>query len=160
SFAGAFKVTPGADGQKSLSYGLSAVNGTATNLVDSATGSTVLLKQVSTTEVDGYVKIGGVDTTVFKLTVDGAGSVTRESDRGGKERSADAGTDNSEGVTLGANLVALTATVTDNDNDTATNHIDLGPQITIHDDGPAIAVNATSVALNVDESFIPVIGSG
>ncbi|WGR96332.1 DUF5801 domain-containing protein (plasmid) [Bradyrhizobium sp. ISRA435] len=83
SFAAAFTVHAGADGQQSLTYGLSITNAT-TNLVDSVTNSTVLLKQVSATEVDGYVTIGGVDTTVFKLTVNGTGSVTMEIDRGVK----------------------------------------------------------------------------
>ncbi|WGR92987.1 DUF5801 domain-containing protein [Bradyrhizobium sp. ISRA435] len=159
SFAAAFTVHAGADGQQSLTYGLSITNAT-TNLVDSVTNSTVLLKQVSATEVDGYVTIGGVDTTVFKLTVNGTGSVTMEIDRGVKEASADANTDSNEGTTLGANLVALTATVTDNDGDTASQKIDLGPQITVHDDGPTITASGNLNTLSVDESFIPVIGSG
>ncbi|MCL2715475.1 MAG: hypothetical protein FWD68_13035, partial [Alphaproteobacteria bacterium] len=41
-------------------------------------------------------------------------------------------------VTLAANLVSVTATVTDNDGDQQSAHFDLGPQITIYDDGPAL----------------------
>jgi hypothetical protein len=55
----------------------------------------------------------------------------------------------------------LVATVTDNNNETATASIDLGPQITIHDDGPSIDVanqgegeEGRGLSLSVDESFL------
>jgi hypothetical protein len=56
--------------------------------------------------------------------------------RGVKEATADPNGDTSEGISLSAGLVSLTATVTDNDLDQKSASIDLGPQITIHDDGP------------------------
>ncbi len=127
----------------------------------SITGQTVTLVQNGSNEVDGVVTISGQQVDVFKLTVDSSGDVKVEIDRGVVETHADAGTDSNEAVQLGANLVSLTATVTDNDGDTASASIDLGPQISIHDDGPVItSVTSGLATFNVDESAIPVIGSG
>src|SRR6185437_1313142 len=70
------------------------------------------------------------------------------------------GADANEGVTLGAGLVSVVATVTDNDGDKASASVDLGPQVTIHDDGPVVTVSGSAPALSVDESAIPTIGSG
>ncbi|WP_292593349.1 DUF5801 repeats-in-toxin domain-containing protein, partial [Mesorhizobium sp.] len=95
---------------------------------------------------------------VFTLTVDASGHVTMTELRGVKEATASLG-DTSEGVSLSSGLVSVTATVTDNDGDTAKASIDLGSQITIHDDGPAISATGTAPTLSVDESFIPGIGS-
>src|SRR5262249_21373360 len=52
-------------------------------------------------------------------------------------------------------------TVTDNDGDTATGTVDLGPNLVIDDDGPLVAANPDfeSSPLEVDESFIAGIGS-
>jgi len=47
--------------------------------------------------------------------------------------------------------VTLTATVTDNANNTASASIDLGPQLSIHDDGPIAAIAPTQATVTVDE---------
>jgi VCBS repeat-containing protein len=157
SFASAFHIVGGADGAASVAYGLHIDNAT-TNLVDSVSGQTVTLLTHGANEVDGVVTLAGVQTTVFKLTVNAStGQVGMEIDRGVKEGDP---TNANEGVTLGSGLVSVVANVTDYDGDTATAKIDLGPQITIHDDAPAITTSGTAPALTVDESFIPTIGSG
>jgi hypothetical protein len=135
-FGSHFSVIAGADGQLgNTAFSLTIGNAT-TNLVDSKTGQTVLLATNGTSEVDGYVMIGGVQTNVFTLTVDATGHVTFTELRGVKEATADPNGDTSEGVSLSSGLVSLVATVTDNDGDKASASIDLGPQITVHDDGP------------------------
>ncbi len=153
SFSGDFNVvTAGADGEQSLAYALTITHAT-TNLVDSITGQTVTLVQNGSNEVDGVVTISGQQVDVFKLTVDSSGDVKVEIDRGVVETHADAGTDSNEAVQLGANLVSLTATVTDNDGDTASASIDLGPQISIHDDGPlGPTVTLGTAVVGVDET--------
>ncbi|RWM06559.1 MAG: type I secretion C-terminal target domain-containing protein, partial [Mesorhizobium sp.] len=136
-FSANFAVIAGADGQSgSVAYSLTIGN-TTTNLVDAKTGQTVMLAQNGAGEVDGYVTINGVQTNVFTLTVDASGHVTMTELRGVKEATASLG-DTSEGVSLSSGLVSVTATVTDNDGDTAKASIDLGSQITIHDDGPVL----------------------
>ncbi|QKD19394.1 calcium-binding protein [Mesorhizobium sp. NZP2077] len=156
NFAANFAVTPGADGQSgSTAYSLT-INNSTTTLVDSLTGTPVTLVQNGAGEVDGK---DGLGHTVFTLTVDAAGVVTMTELRGVHEATATLG-DTSEGTPLGAGLVSVTATVTDNDGDTAKASIDLGAQITIHDDGPVVTATGSAPTLSVDESFIPVIGSG
>ena len=49
--------------------------------------------------------------------------------------------DTSEGISLTAGIVNLTATITDKDGDTGTASIDLGKQLTIDDNGPTITAS-------------------
>jgi len=89
--------------------------------------------------------------------------VTMEDLRGVKEGAGE-NPDISEGTTLAANLVTLTAKVTDNDLDTASKTIDLGPQITIHDDGPTITAIQDTIMPNLsntqsDGTWQPVFGA-
>ena len=138
TFAIVFTATvPG--GQKSLTYALT-INNETTNLIDSVSGEVVHLVQKGAGEVDGVVTIQGVETTVFTLTVDANGHITMTELRGVHESSPDSPTDISESINLAAGLVSLTATVTDNNNLSANASFDLGPHITIHDDGPSIKV--------------------
>ncbi|WP_027056255.1 DUF5801 repeats-in-toxin domain-containing protein, partial [Mesorhizobium erdmanii] len=117
----------------------------------SITGTPVTLVQNGAGEVDGK---DGLGHTVFTLTVDATGKVTMTELRGVHEGSGET-PDTSEGTLLGAGLVSVTATVTDNDGDKASASIDLGGQITIHDDGPSITLSgAAAPILNVDESYL------
>ncbi|OBQ62599.1 hypothetical protein A8146_15855 [Mesorhizobium loti] len=155
NFAANFVVTPGADGQSgSTAYSLT-INNSTTTLVDSLTGTPVTLVQNGAGEVDGK---DGLGHTVFTLTVDATGKVTMTELRGVHQGSGET-PDTSEGTLLGTGLVSVTATVTDNDGDKASASIDLGGQITIHDDGPLVSATGSAPTLSVDESFIPVIGS-
>ncbi|MCC8977851.1 DUF5801 repeats-in-toxin domain-containing protein, partial [Bradyrhizobium acaciae] len=134
SFAGSFTVKTGADGG-TTAYALSiAGNGTATNLIDSASGLGVVLDQTGNT-VSGYVTGHDGDPAwlVFTLTVDPAtGNVTLTQDRAVHENIASS-PDTHEGISLTGGLVTLTATVTDKDGDSASQHIDLSSHVTFHD---------------------------
>src|SRR5580698_4786404 len=135
TFAPVFTITvPG--GQKSLDYSLTIGNAT-TNLIDSVSGQVVRLVANGAGEVDGVVTIGGVQTTVFTLTVDTTGHITMTELRAVHELTPG---DFNEGINLGSGMVALTVTVTDNNNLSASASFDLGPHITILDDGPSIQV--------------------
>jgi T1SS-143 domain-containing protein len=138
-------------GVASQTYALTAT-GTASNLIDSGTGQTVVLVQKGAGEVDGIVTIEGVAVTVFTLTVDAAGHVTMTDLRAVHEANP---ADSNDGISLAAGLVSLTVTVTDVNANVATATIDLGPNVTILDDGPTIAAHEGEIpSLNVDESFL------
>jgi T1SS-143 domain-containing protein len=145
-----FAVTaPG--GVASQTYALTAT-GTVSNLIDTGTGQTVVLVQKGAGEVDGIVTIEGATVTVFTLTVDAAGHVTMTDLRAVHEANP---ADSNDGITLAAGLVSLTVTVTDFNTNTATATLDLGPHVTILDDGPTITAHEGEIpSLNVDESFL------
>ncbi|MGY3483180.1 hypothetical protein ACVW1C_001063 [Bradyrhizobium sp. USDA 4011] len=155
SFAGAFTVVTGADGA-TTAYALSiAANGTATNLIDSASGLAVVLDQSGNT-VSGYVTghEGQAAWLVFTLTVNTAtGDVTLTQDRAVHENTASS-PDTGEGISLTGGLVTLTATVTDRDGDSASQKLDLSTHVTFHDDGPSIALSGTVNSLNTYEAYL------
>src|SRR5204862_307244 len=96
---------------------------------------------------------------VFTISVNtGTGDVTLTQLRAVHENTIDNPADGSEGISLNsvANLVTLTATITDADGDNASASIDLGSHMTFHDDGPSISpvVEGETPSLNVDESFL------
>src|SRR5882724_1751993 len=156
--AASFTVTAPA-GVQSLTFALT-INNATTNLIDSVSGQVVHLVQNGAGEVDGVVTINNVQTNVFTLTVDGTGHVTLTDLRGVHQGAGENG-DISEGISLAPGLVSLTATVTDINNATASASLDLGPQITVHDDGPTIQVQINGEegprfpTLSVDESNLP-----
>ncbi|MBR0786792.1 DUF5801 repeats-in-toxin domain-containing protein, partial [Bradyrhizobium iriomotense] len=92
------------------------------------------------------------DLLVFTLQVDSDGNVTFTDDRAVKEADGTS-PDTNEGISLASGVVTLTATITDNDGDSADSSIDLGKQVTFLDDGPTahIALNG-SPTLIVDET--------
>ncbi|WP_370701709.1 DUF5801 repeats-in-toxin domain-containing protein, partial [Legionella pneumophila] len=53
-----------------------------------------------------------------------------------------------------ANLITLTATITDKDGDSSSATLNIGQALSFKDDGPSIAVSAAADALVVDESFL------
>ncbi|MER8629854.1 DUF5801 domain-containing protein, partial [Mesorhizobium opportunistum] len=140
AFAGMFTVVQGADGA-TTTYGLSvSAQGVTSNLIDSATNTAVVLTQSGST-VSGYVSghSGDPSFLVFTLAVNAAtGSATLTEFRAVHENTPDNPTDGSEGISLTSGLVTLTATVTDNDGDHASQSIDLGSKATFHDDGPSL----------------------
>ncbi|OAF19403.1 DUF5801 repeats-in-toxin domain-containing protein [Bradyrhizobium neotropicale] len=152
-------------GLQSLTYALH-VDKTSTGLIDSLSGQGVVLVQKGTAEVDGVVTVNGKELTVFTLTVDGTGHITMTDLRGVHQDSKDNPADTSEGIHLGPGLVSVTATAVDVSGNSATGSFDLGPHITINDDGPSIAVAQGEgegdgphlpflPALEVDESALP-----
>ena len=158
AFAASFTVNATA-GVQSITYALSVPGATATTgvdsgLIDSMTGNHVFLF-VQGGEVFG--REGTSATTAaggpidFTLTVDSTGHITLTDLRGVHEGSGES-PDSSEGISLGTGLVTLTATVTDNNNNTSTASEDIGPHITIHDDGPV--GTATVLTGTVDEDAL------
>src|SRR5262249_16438604 len=61
--------------------------------------------------------------------------------------------DGGEGVSLTTGIVSLTATITDKDGDFQTASLDLGKQLTITDDGPAIGGFGTAVLAAQDNQI-------
>jgi len=107
-------------------------------LVDTATGQNVLL-----TNNNGVIegRTAGSNLLVFRVTVDAFGNVTLDQRRAVVH--SDSGNPN-EGRTLSAaNLVTLTATITDRDGDKASAVLDIGKKLTFMDDGPSVSANAT-----------------
>jgi hypothetical protein len=137
SFAANFSGAGGADGEKSTTYALSvSVSGVDSGLIDVATGNSVFLFVIG----GDVVGLEGTDATdafnngetVFTVSVDGSGVVTLDQQRA-LDHPDD--TDPDDSVTLSAaNLVQLTATITDNDDDTDTATLNIGQSLNFEDD--------------------------
>ncbi|CDX39957.1 conserved hypothetical protein [Mesorhizobium plurifarium] len=132
-FSGIF--TPqsgGADGAASpvaISYGLAASG--ASGLTDTLTGQSVVL---STDSGVVYGKNGDGDT-VFTISVDASGNVTLDQLRAVVHPTNDP---NESVFMSNANLVTLTAIITDGDGDTAQAVANIGTAFEFKDDGPTI----------------------
>src|SRR5262249_14923968 len=91
--------------------------------------------------------------TVFVVSVDASGNVTLDQQRAVVHANPN-DPDESRGLT-GSNLVVLTATAKDGDNDTASAPLDLTPLLVFKDDGPSITATATGApTLTVDETVL------
>jgi VCBS repeat-containing protein len=138
-----FSGTPGADGEQSHAYDLQILNGGLTALRDTATGDLIQL-----IEEGGFIKgvVQGTNTLVFAIHInDQTGQVTMA-----QYRAIDHGTDNpnsypDEVLALGANLLQVTYSITDKDDDVGSLSKDLGDAITFDDDGPLALKDADSV---------------
>ncbi len=159
NFSTAFTPVQGAD-SATISYALSITggDGTASGLVDAQTGlSDVLVLNGNT--IEGHVG-NAAGALAFTITLDpNTGIVTFTEDRSVKEATA-SNPDTSEGISLTAGIVNLTATITDKDGDFQTASIDLGKQLTIQDDGPTITAIGSGPTLTVDESFLTAATNG
>ncbi|MBR1126648.1 DUF5801 repeats-in-toxin domain-containing protein, partial [Bradyrhizobium iriomotense] len=137
-FGGIFQAISGADGvpdsEHPISYALSIDVSKSSGLVDAQTGEAVVLVMNGTT-VEGHTAAS--DLLVFTLSVDSNGFVTFTDNRAVKEADGTS-PDLNEGISIASGAVTLTATIIDNDGDTASASIDLGPQVTFYDDGPAV----------------------
>src|SRR5262249_52889388 len=87
------------------------------------------------------------------------GVVTFTDDRAVKENTA-SNPDTSEGISLASGAVTLTATITDNDGDSASSSIDLGKQVTFLDDGPTLTASGSGPTVSVDESNLTAATNG
>ena len=148
SFTGAFNSSFGADGAGSITYAL-AVTAGASGLIDVATGQAVVLSLVGGA-VEGRNTNGDL---VFTVTVNGAGTVTLDQIRAVSHPNT---TDPNDSVTLSAaNLVRLTATITDADGDTASATANIGQNLVFRDDGPSIdanVVDGNSIVLTTQDA--------
>ena len=172
-FAGAFSSTPGADGATTAytlaAHGATGTVGVDSGLINSATGNHVFLfvqggEVVGREGLDATSAAGGpTDFTLSVTTGTGTsadGDVTLTQLRAVHENTADTGTggtvaDSNEGISLDsvANLVTLTATITDADGDHEAATLDLGKQVTFHDDGPTgPTVTLGTATVGVDET--------
>ena len=87
----------------------------------------------------------------FTVSVNASGQVTLDQQRA-IVHTPNSGADQESSLSA-ANLVQLSATITDKDGDAATASVNLGSAISFRDDGPSISPNAVAVdSLQVDES--------
>ncbi|GGD73717.1 DUF5801 repeats-in-toxin domain-containing protein [Croceicoccus mobilis] len=142
-FAGAFTIVAGADGADSVTYvlGVSAA-GADSGLTDTASGEAILL-YVEGGEVVG--RVGGESGDIaFTVSVDATGTVTLDQLRAiyhsGPADPIESG-DAAETLSS-ADLITLTATVTDGDGDMASDTLNIGQSLMFEDDGPAITADA------------------
>ena len=150
NFAGLFTGSYGADGAGTTTYALNvSAAGVDSGLDDSATGSNILLFNEAGLIVGRVGNAGGAVS--FTVSVNASGQVTLD------QQQAIIHTPNSgvnqESSLAAANLVQLSATITDKDGDTATTSVNLGSAISFRDDGPSISANGVAAdSLQVDES--------
>ncbi|MEI9915708.1 MAG: DUF5801 repeats-in-toxin domain-containing protein [Methylovirgula sp.] len=139
-------------------YALSIVggNGTASGLIDSQTGSKdVLVLNGNTIEGPCRQRGNAGGALAFTITVDPAtGDITFTEDRAVQNNNT-----GSAGVSLAANVLTLTQTIADNDGTTASANVDLGPKLSITDDGPSITTNAAPT-LTLSESNLTFFTNG
>ncbi|WP_341303147.1 retention module-containing protein [Pseudomonas sp. TMP25] len=150
SFASLFSGNYGTDGAGATTYSLnvSAV-GVDSGLDDSATGSNILLFNEAGVVVGRLGNAAGAVS--FTVSVNTSGQVTLDQQRA-IIHAPNSGADQ-ESSLAAANLVQLSATITDKDGDTATASVNLGSAISFRDDGPSISSNAVAAdSLQVDES--------
>jgi len=143
-FSGLFTGVYGADGGSTVfTLGIDP-NEHYSGINDTATGQNVLLS-LNGAVVEGRTAISG--DLVFTISVDESGVVTLNQMRAVEHADPN---DPDDLVTLtSANLITLTATITDNDGDSASATVEIGKSLGFRDDGPV--VTTTSDALTVDE---------
>src|SRR5262249_15646404 len=132
---------------------LSVSQGVDSGLIDSQTGNRVFLflengQVVGREGKDAAAAAAGLKD--FTIAVDAAGNVTLTDLRSVHENTPG---DFNEGINLGPTLGTVTATVTDNSNQSASASVDVGPHLTILDDGPVN--NAATVTIAVAEDTLP-----
>ncbi|MBV7266499.1 DUF5801 repeats-in-toxin domain-containing protein [Erythrobacter ani] len=147
-FAGLFTSDANADGPGSVGGYTLGVNAGSTGLVDTATNQAVVLS-VNNGVVEG--RTDGTGALVFTVSVNAAtGAVTLDQQRAVKH--GDTNQDNEPTGLAAANLITLSATITDSDGDTATATANIAGGITFLDDGPALSNVALGSSVTVDET--------
>ncbi|HML42225.1 MAG TPA: DUF5801 repeats-in-toxin domain-containing protein [Hyphomicrobium zavarzinii] len=136
-----FGTTYGADGAGAITYALVNITpGVDTGLVDTASGDSILLFS------EGGAIVGRAGNSAgaisFTVTIDSAGNVTLDQQRA-IAHTPDTGPNQS--VSLGANFISVSATITDRDGDFARASIDIGSSLVFHDDAPAARNDADAV---------------
>ncbi|OWP51745.1 DUF5801 repeats-in-toxin domain-containing protein, partial [Pseudomonas nitroreducens] len=147
-----FNAQFGADGPGQITYKVETSDNTDSGLKDTATGSKIFLFNTAT-GVEG--RVGGEDGTVaFRVTLGQDGKITLDQVRAIVHPNPGS---NNEGVSLDPNTLALTATITDKDGDSATTSIDLSGKLSFLDDGPSITPSTNAdIKLTVDETHLGV----
>ena len=147
SFAGIFTTNYGADGAGTTAYTLGVVAGPS-GLVDTATGQAVNLSLNGSAVVEGRTAVS--NELVFTVSVNGLGSVTLDQQRA-VSHSSNTGPDQSTTLSA-ANLITLTATLTDGDGDTASATANIANALVFKDDagslGPFVDITVVNAANN------------
>ncbi|MBA1141647.1 DUF5801 repeats-in-toxin domain-containing protein, partial [Mesorhizobium neociceri] len=147
-FSTFFSSDAGADGDAiSYALGISAITNDS-GLTDTLTGEAVLLSVNLSGDVEG--RTAGTDDLVFTVSVDAAGVVSLDQARAIIH--ADATDANDSRTLAAADLITLTATITDGDGDQATATHNIGQNLNFEDDGPTIDAIGTPPELTVDET--------
>ncbi|MHA6334654.1 T1SS-143 repeat domain-containing protein [Qipengyuania sp. CAU 1752] len=146
-FSGLFTPDYNADNPGTIGGYVLGINPGATGIVDTATGQAVVLV-LNAGVVEGRTAVS--NDLVFTVTVDAAGMVELDQLRAVRH-DPDAGPDQPTGFAA-ANLVTLSATVTDSDGDTATATANIASGMTFRDDAPSLSNVALSGAVDVDET--------
>ncbi|AOE84431.1 retention module-containing protein [Pseudomonas sp. TCU-HL1] len=151
SFAGAFTAVFGADGaavSNAITYSLGVKSpGVDSGLRDTATGNSILLSKVGS-DIVGLVSGGG--QVAFRLSVAADGTVTLDQQRA-IIHSPDSGTDQVAGLSS-ADLITLSATITDGDGDKDSATLNLGNAISFRDDAPTVTTN---LLVQLDDDALP-----
>ena len=142
----------GADGAGEIDYTLSVDTEVETGLVDTLSGKAVELRVNDNGEVEGYITTDdNLELVVFTASVDEDGEVTLTQARAVEHDDA---TDPDEALspaTINAGAIALSATITDADGDSADASLDLGVLFAFEDDGPSVDRNPVA---RVDDDVI------
>ena len=157
NFAPQFTSILGTDGGAAtpVSYALSTPGGNS-GLVDVATGENVVLS-ANAGVIEG--RTATTNLLVFTVSVNSSGVVSLDQIRAIVHPNA---ADPDDAKTLGnANLVVMTATARDGDNDSAAASINIGQQLVFEDDGPGITGTITNAPiLTVDETVLATNATG
>ncbi len=151
-FSGSFTHAFGNDGAGTITYALNiSAPGADSGLKDTASGSDIKL-YLEGGQVVG--RVGGPAGAIsFTVTVDADGKVTLDQ-KLAIVHSPNTGPDQATGLSA-ADLVKLTATITDKDGDTDSATVNLGNAISFKDDAPSIrAAEIPADSLQVDETFL------
>jgi T1SS-143 domain-containing protein len=153
NFTNFFVVNYGADGPGGLSNYSLHTSGAPTGLFDTLTGSAVVLT------LEGVAVVGRADgLEVFRVTVDGLGAVTLNQSRAVVHNDPldPVETGASAAGLSGANLITLSATITDYDGDAVPATVDITATLRFEDDGPSIDLSEASVpTLTTDDTNVP-----
>ncbi|WP_273149904.1 DUF5801 repeats-in-toxin domain-containing protein [Methylophaga thiooxydans] len=149
NLAGSFDISFGADGEGNVAYALSVDSEVETGLVDTLSDKPVQLRINGAGEVEGYITTDdNFDLVVFTASVDAAGEVTLTQLRAVEHDDVDDHDEALSPATINAGAIALAATVTDADGDSASDSIDVGVLFAFEDDGPSVG---EQTAAEVDE---------
>ncbi|MBX5140208.1 hypothetical protein HJB79_15725 [Rhizobium lentis] len=158
-FSTFFTSNAGADGgaATAITYALGISQaGSASGLTDTATGQSVLLYLEGGNVVGRAGSAAGA--IVFTVSVSAAGVVTLDQQRAIVHANA---SDPDDSRTLAAaNLVTLTATITDRDGDHAPATHNIGQNLIFKDDGPSITASGTPPQVTVDETVLTTNATG
>ncbi|MBX5145129.1 DUF5801 repeats-in-toxin domain-containing protein [Rhizobium lentis] len=158
-FSTFFTSNAGADGgaATAITYALGISQaGSASGLTDTATGQSVLLYLEGGNVVGRAGSAAGA--IVFTVSVSAAGVVTLDQQRAIVH--ADAGNPDDSRTLAAANLVTLTATITDGDGDHAPATHNIGQNLNFEDDGPTITAAGTAPQVTVDETVLTTNATG